>query len=127
MASTAIIAMPTDRRIERHQLPYFLQVFNRHTDKPIGYLGNVCEEGLMLISQLPLLVKAEFELQLKLPLSDGTRQLIDLTGRCLWCHEETSPGYYDSGFRLREASPEYLQLVAALQHYFSFHPLEASA
>ncbi|WP_248802104.1 PilZ domain-containing protein [Pseudomonas sp. MWU13-2100] len=119
--------MPTDRRIERHQLPCFLQVFNRYTGEPIGYLGNVCEEGLMLISQLPLLVKAEFELQLKLPLSDGAQQLIDLTGRCLWCHEETTPGYYDSGFNLLESSPGYPQLVAALQHYFSFHPLEASA
>ncbi|WP_191487202.1 PilZ domain-containing protein [Pseudomonas sp. FEN] len=119
--------MLSDRRIERHQLPYFLQVFNRNTDKPIGYLGNVCEEGLMLISQLPLLVKAEFELQLKLPLNDGGVQLINLGGRCLWCHEETTPGYYDSGFKLRELSAEYLQLVAALQHYFSFHPLEASA
>ncbi len=119
--------MPTHRRIERHQLPYYLQVFNRYTGKPMGYLGNVCEDGLMLISQLPLLVKAEFELQLKLPVSDGTLQLIDLTGRCLWSHEEVTPGYYDSGFRLRKSSPEYLQLVAALQHYFSFHPLEASA
>jgi hypothetical protein len=127
MAYIAIIAMSTERRIERHQLPYFLQVFNRYTGKPIGYLGNVCEEGLMLISQLPLLVKAEFELQLKLPFGDDAQQLIDLTGLCLWCHEETTPGYYDSGFRLLESSPEYLQLVAALQHYFSFHPLEASA
>lgn len=100
MAYIAIIAMSTDRRIERHQLPYFLQVFNRYTGKPIGYLGNVCEEGLMLISQLPLLVKAEFELQLKLPFGDDAQQLIDLTGLCLWCHEETTPGYYDSGFRL---------------------------
>jgi len=74
-----------------------------------------------------LLVKAEFELQLKLPFGDDAQQLIDLTGLCLWCHEETTPGYYDSGFRLLESSPEYLQLVAALQHYFSFHPLEASA
>jgi hypothetical protein len=44
--------MFTDRRIERHQLPYFLRVFNRVTDKPIGFLGNVSEDGLMLISQL---------------------------------------------------------------------------
>ena len=127
MAFIAIIAMPTERRIERQQLPYFLQVFNRYTGKPIGYLGNVCEEGLMLISQLPLLVNAEFGLQLKLPLGDSAEQLINLTGCCLWCHEESSPGYYDSGFKLLESSAEYLQLIAALQHYFSFHTLEASA
>ena len=77
--------MFTDRRIERHQLPYFLKVFNRFTDKPMGYLGNVCEDGLMLISQLPLLVDANFELRLKLPDSDGRVQVVDLTARCLWC------------------------------------------
>ena len=47
--------MVTERRIERHQLAYFLSVFNRFTDKPIGYLGNVSEGGLMLISRLPIL------------------------------------------------------------------------
>ncbi|NWB92212.1 PilZ domain-containing protein [Pseudomonas agarici] len=119
--------MPTDRRIERHQLPYFLQVFNRFTDKPIGYLGNVSDEGLMLISQLPLLVKADFKLQLKLPGPDDTVQLIDLNGRCLWSHEEATPGYYDSGFALSEPPEAYHKLVSALQHYFSFYPLEASA
>ena len=54
--------MFTQRRIERHQLPYFLQVFNRVTDKPIGFLGNVSETGLMLISQLPMMIDVDFEL-----------------------------------------------------------------
>jgi protein SCO1/2 len=33
--------MHVQRRIERHQLPYYLKVFNRITDKPMGYIGNV--------------------------------------------------------------------------------------
>jgi hypothetical protein len=56
--------MFTERRIERHQLPYFLRVFNSVTDKPIGFLGNVSEDGLMLISQLPMMIGADFELRL---------------------------------------------------------------
>ena len=64
--------MFTDRRIERHQLPYFLQVFNGLTDKPIGFLGNVSEDGLMLISQLPMMVNADFKLRLKIPGVDDT-------------------------------------------------------
>src|ERR1700756_4435079 len=55
------LIMFISRRIERHQLPCFLQVFNRLTDKPIGYLGNVSAQGLMLISQLPMMVGVEFE------------------------------------------------------------------
>ncbi|MDN7141843.1 PilZ domain-containing protein [Pseudomonas sp. JQ170] len=116
-----------ERHIERHQLPYYLKVFNRFTDQPIGYLGNVSEDGLMLISQLPMLIGPDFELQLKVPGRDGELHLINLTASCLWCHEEQTPGHYDSGFMLLQAPREYAQLVKALHRYFSFQPLNASA
>ncbi|MFF7707119.1 PilZ domain-containing protein [Pseudomonas sp. NPDC007930] len=116
-----------ERRIERHQLPYYLKVYNRYTDQPIGYLGNVSEAGLMLISQLPLLVGPDFELQLKVPEADGSVQLINLTASCLWCQEDATPGHYDSGFMLLQAPAEYEQLVQVLRQYFSFLPMSASA
>jgi hypothetical protein len=119
--------MPHERHIERHQLPYYLKVFNRFTDQPIGYLGNVSEDGLMIISDLPMMVGPDFELQLKVPGRQGGVQLVDLTASCLWCHEDEHPGHYDAGFMLLQASHEYDQLVQALRHYFSFRPLNASA
>ncbi len=119
--------MFTDRRIQRHQLSGFLKVFNRLTDKPIGYLGNVSEDGLMLISQLPMMVDVAFELRLKIPMADGEFQAIDLTAMCLWSHEDVNPQHYDSGFRVVEAPEAYGQLISALCHYFSFDPLQASA
>lgn len=121
------LTMFTDRRIERHQLPYFLQVFNGLTDKPIGFLGNVSEDGLMLISQLPMMVNADFKLRLKIPGVDDTFDVIDLTATCLWSHEDINPQHYDSGFSVLEAPEEYGQLISILLHYFSFDPLQASA
>lgn len=120
-------SMFTDRRIERHQLPYFLKVFNSITDKPIGFLGNVSEDGLMLISQLPMMIGADFDLRLKIPAIDGILQVIDVRACCLWCHEDATPQHYDAGFSLQRAPPEYGQLVSALRTYFSFQPLPASA
>ena len=119
--------MFTDRRIERHQLSYFLRVFNSVTDKPIGFLGNVSADGLMLVSQLPMMIGADFGLRLKIPASDGGMQVIDLQACCLWCHEDATPHHYDAGFSLQRAPPEYGQLVQALKRYFSFQPLPASA
>ncbi|MFL1503603.1 PilZ domain-containing protein [Pseudomonas sp. O64] len=119
--------MFTHRRIERHQLHSFLQVFNRLTDKPIGFLGNVSEDGLMLISQLPMMVDVDFELRLKVPGPDGEFQAIDLTATCLWSHEDINPQHYDSGFSVIQACDEYAQLIKALLNYFSFDPLQASA
>ncbi len=114
-------------RIERHQLPYFLRVFNSVTEKPIGFLGNLSEDGLMLISQLPMMVGVDFQLRLKIPASDGCQQVIDFTACCVWCHEDATPLHYDAGFVLQRAPPEFGQLVQALQRYFSFQPLPASA
>jgi hypothetical protein len=121
------LRMFTDRRIERHQLPYFLRVFNSVTDKPIGFLGNVSEDGLMLISQLPMMVGVDFHLRLQIPCGEGFQQIIDLAACCLWCHEDATPLHYDAGFSLQQPPPEYGQLVEALRQYFSFQPLPASA
>lgn len=115
------------RRIERHQLPYFLKVFNGVNDRPIGFLGNVSEDGLMLISHLPLMVGADFDLHLKIPADEGGQLNIRLKASCLWCHEDVTPQHFDAGFSLQWVPPEYGQLVSALQQYFSFHTLPASA
>ena len=115
------------RRIERHQLPCVLMVYNRLTDQPIGQLGNASEDGIMLISSLPVLVGPDFELQLRLPLVAGGFQFINLTASCLWCSEDQTPGHYDSGFMLLQAPREYDEFVRSLRDYFSFRPANASA
>jgi hypothetical protein len=114
------------RNIERHQLPYYLKVFNRITDKPMGYIGNVSLDGLLLISQLPLLVGARFDMRLKIPGHEALH-CIDFSATCHWCREDVTPGYFDSGFSLVAPSADYAQMVDALRHYFSFRPMSASA
>lgn len=119
--------MRTQRRIERHQLPYYLKVFNSFTDKPMGYIGNISLDGMMLISQLPMLVGARFDMRLKIPGQDGLMHNIDFYGTCQWSHEDVTPGTYDSGFALVAPPTEYVELVEALRYYFTFRPLAASA
>ena len=119
--------MHIQRHIERHQLPYYLKVFNRITDKPMGYIGNVSLDGLMLISQYPMLVNARFDMRLKIPGRDSRVHHIDIGAICQWSREDVTPGTYDSGFSLVAPPAEYVEMVDALRSYFSFHPLAASA
>lgn len=118
--------MPIQRRIERQQLPCYLKVFNRITDKPMGYIGNVSLDGLMLISQLPLLVGARFDMRLKIPGQTAPR-FIDFSATCQWCREDVTPGSFDSGFALVAPPAEFVEMVESLRQYFSFYPLGASA
>ena len=114
------------RRIQRQQLPYYLKVYNRITDKPLGYLGNLSCEGLMLISQWPLLVGARFDMRLKIPGAEGVWRPIDFHATCQWTREDVTPGSYDSGFALVAPPADYVEMVDALRYYFSFHSLAAS-
>jgi len=118
--------MQVQRRIERHQLPYYLKVFNRITDKPMGYIGNVSLDGLLLVSQLPMLVGARFDMRLKIP-GLNEQHFIDFSATCQWCREDVTPGCYDSGFALVAPPADYVEMVDALRHYFSFYPMAASA
>lgn len=118
--------MRNQRRIQRHQLPAYLKVFNRITDRPMGYIGNVSLEGLLLISELPMLVGARFDMRIKIPGCDG-QQLIDFSAVCKWSREDVTPGSYDSGFCLDKPPAEYRDMVDALHHYFSFYPSTTSA
>jgi hypothetical protein len=112
------------RSIERHQLPYYLKVFNRITDKPMGYIGNVSLDGLLLISQLPLLVGARFDMRLKIP-GHAAPHYIDFSATCQWSREDVTPGCYDSGFALVAPPADYVEMVDALRHYFSFRSVAA--
>ncbi len=119
--------MRTQRSIERHQLPYYLKVFNRITDKPMGNIGNVSLDGLLLISPLPILLNARFDMRLKIPGRDAHLHFIDFHATAQWCREDSVCGSFESGFALVAPPADYVEMVDALRHYFSFRSIGASA
>ncbi|MCW3149941.1 PilZ domain-containing protein [Stutzerimonas stutzeri] len=116
--------MSNQRRIQRHQLPYYLNVFNRYTDKPLGFIGNLSEGGLMLISRYPMMLEERFEMRLKIPRHDGQLRFVDFSAKSLWSREDVTPGSYDTGFALITPPGDIQEMIAALHHYFSFQPIQ---
>jgi hypothetical protein len=114
--------MRNQRRIERHQLPSYLQVFNLNTGKPMGSIGNLSLDGLLLISELRMLVGARFEMRIKVPGARGKPHHVDFAAVCQWCREDVTPGCFDSGFALVAPPAEFVEMVEALRYYFSFKP-----
>ncbi|MFN3580432.1 MAG: PilZ domain-containing protein [Pseudomonas sp.] len=114
------------RRISRHQLDGYLQVFNRHTGRPMGFIGNISRQGMMLISQLPILLGSHYDLQLRLPGSGEQPELINFSALSRWCRPDATPGHYDSGFSITENQQAFAELALVLERYFSFsHPVDA--
>ncbi len=65
-------------------------------------------------------------MRLKIPGQHG-QHFVDFSATCQWCHEDVTPGSYDSGFALVAPPADYVEMVDALRYYFSFHSLAASA
>ncbi|MBL4834522.1 MAG: PilZ domain-containing protein [Pseudomonas sp.] len=108
------------RRIKRQELSSYLQVFNRHSGRPMGYLGNISRQGMMLISDLPMMLGSFYELQLRLPGANGTTELLDFTAMSHWCRADASPGHYDSGFSIVHNQQAFARLAKSLEQYFMF-------
>jgi len=109
------------RQIPRQELSAFLRVYNRQTDRPFGYVGNVSRFGIMLITALPVMLNQEYELMLKLPASEpGQTKAVQFRVRSHWCRQDITPGYYDCGFSIISNPNTFAGLAAVLQGYFSF-------
>ena len=109
------------RQIPRHELSAFLRVYNSQTDRPFGYVGNVSRLGIMLITELPVMLDQEYELMLKLPATEGKQEeSIHFRVRSHWCRQDITPGFFDCGFSIASNPNTFSGLAAALQRYFSF-------
>ncbi len=115
------------RTIKRHHLSYYLKVYNRKTGKPIGYIVNISQEGLRLVSHIPLLTHSVFQFRIKLPREIEGERNIDFDALSCWCRPDVSPDCFDTGFKIVDAPHSLVELVESLTQYFTFNGEDAGA
>ncbi len=108
------------RSIQRHQLQDYLKIYNRNTMRVMGSIGNISCNGLMLISSVPVLIGAVYNMRIILPDDDMGERYLDFDARCHWCKPDVGPEYFDSGYSIVNAGDDILDLVETLKNYFTF-------
>ena len=108
------------RLIKRHQLQDYLTIYNRNTMRVMGSIGNISCNGLMLISAVPVLIGAVYNMRLILPDEGTGERYLDFDARCHWCKPDVGPEFFDSGYSIVNAGPDVIELVETLKHYFTF-------
>jgi hypothetical protein len=102
------------RRHERRPVRSRIEVTDTMSGDIIGHLGNVSEDGLMLVSQVELSEEAIYQFNFTLHGRNGASALIEVGAICLWCSESSLPGTYWSGFKIVDISPEnYAEFIAS--------------
>jgi hypothetical protein len=99
--------MPEHRRSQRKRANHAIQVSNAVTGQPIGNIGNLSVDGMLMISARQLPEDALFQFVFRLP-SGATAQMhqLEIGVHEQWCEQANLPGQYWSGFRIIDISPE---------------------
>ena len=89
------------RQRRRWELVFYLRIFDQSNGELLGHVIDISEDGLMLLSEVPIELNKDFDLTLELPASEsGNNQKISFKARSLWQSQDTNPDLVDTGFQL---------------------------
>ncbi|KMM74406.1 pilus assembly protein PilZ [Xanthomonas sp. NCPPB 1128] len=98
------------RRSPRRQVPEMVPVLDLMEDAVVGRLGNVSEQGMLLLASAPLHEDALYQLRFAMPHADREVQ-IDVGAHLLWSEPSHAPGQSWAGFRFLTISPAHRELL----------------
>ena len=99
--------MHEHRRSRRKRVQTTIEVFDAIADKPIGHVGNLSSEGMLLISNRPLRADALFQFAFALPgTPTGKPHRLEIGVHEQWNEPANIAGQYWAGFRIIDISPE---------------------
>jgi hypothetical protein len=112
--------MEEKRKLHRHNLIYYLKVFDRANGALLGRLVDITPEGILLISEQPIDTDATFDLSLEFPHPIFGSDKLDFSAQSLWSNCDTNPDLYDTGFRLLDVPIEHVLLITKLVSEYGF-------
>lgn len=105
----------------RHQsrLPFRsifrVKVSNPVTNALIGYVGDVSENGLKLLSDKAFVQGDKVALRLRMRVKEDEVLQFDLQVNCVWSGANSKTGYYEAGFILEKPSSEFTLMVEKMR------------
>ncbi|RUL74436.1 PilZ domain-containing protein [Dyella choica] len=92
--------MNEHRRTPRKRPKYAVTVTDAITGQPLGHLGNLSSNGMLLISQHAPRAEAIYQVSLPLPAHDGGMPIIEVGIQEQWHEPAATPGQIWSGYRI---------------------------
>lgn len=108
------------RKFKRRYLMYYARVFDKRTGRVIGYVVDLTQEGLMLISEEPVEPNTRFRLRMDLPEDLSEKKFLDFEAESRWCKKDMDPNFYAIGFHMEETAPEVLETIHTMIAAYGF-------
>ena len=95
-----------------------LEVSDQITGTQIGRVVNISAEGLMLLSQEPIVTGSLYQLEMVMPGEDGSDKLVSFGAEAVWTTEASQPESFWTGFRIIDiSSDDVLSIDDLIMHW----------
>ena len=92
-----------------------MKVSERASGRLVGYVGDISEGGLKILTDDTLDAGTLMRLRLRMRNGDGSIVSVDVDADCLWCRANAKSGYFESGLRIDQPSEAFTSLVETLR------------
>ena len=113
--------MEDKRQLKRRHLVFYLRVFDAATDNLLGYVVDITNEGLMLVSETPIDKDKVFTIKMDLPAEIEKKTHLKFEAKSLWCKNDINSDYFDVGFQIKGIAHNDIQVIEDLINYFGFN------
>lgn len=103
----------SERRSVRKRVSESLQVIDFMTGSPLGRIGNLSTDGLMLISPRALAERHVYQVQFPLPGSVAAAPRLDVGIQCLWSEAASGEHSHWTGCQIISISPAFQDMLDA--------------
>ncbi|MCU7918139.1 MAG: PilZ domain-containing protein [Candidatus Thiodiazotropha sp. (ex Epidulcina cf. delphinae)] len=106
--------MQEQRNAPRKIADEVLEVSDQITGSQIGRVVNISAEGLMLLSEEPIITGSVYQLDMSLPGANEEISKISFGAEAVWCTEASQPDCYWSGFRIIDIADDDVLVIDEL-------------
>jgi hypothetical protein len=106
--------MQEQRHCTRKVANEILIIADQITGNHIGRVVNISSEGLMLLSDEPIVTGSVYQLDLLLPNPQNNQEKISFAAEAVWCTEASQPESFWSGFHIIDIAAEDVLVIDEL-------------
>jgi len=112
---------PSRRKLKRRYLIFYLSVFDLQKNRLLGYIVDMSQGGIKLMSNKAIETDRPYQLKVNLPEHGEYGQSFTFQAHCLWCRPGPNPDIFDSGFELIDCPTEVQDAISMVIEELGFN------
>ncbi len=114
--------MTENRRGARRTVFYYLEIIDMSNGSPLGRMGDISREGIMILTEKALPVRKNYRISIKLPPERVfPSETLNIEIRTMWTKPDVNPSLFCTGCSIIGALPEKDAVIARLIEFYGFN------